>query len=234
MEAAAHRPGFAGRQGELAHLTQLWEASRAGRGTAVLLVGDAGMGKSALTETFAATRTDARVVWGRAWEAGGAPPFWPWLQALRALARQRGEQVHGLAPERRGSLPPDEARFAMLDATVHALLDAAAERPTLLVLEDLHAADEASVALLELVVDAARQVPLMVVATTRQRELAEAHGRAAERLQRSATRLDLGPLDGLLVQQVLSVWPIILPITTPDHAIRSPPRSQTDHCDRDR
>src|SRR6185436_10970005 len=55
----------------------------------VLLSGEAGIGKTRLADAFAveARERGARVAWGRCWEAGGAPVYWPWLQAVRSLLR---------------------------------------------------------------------------------------------------------------------------------------------------
>ena len=38
----------------------------------------------------AASDDGAMVLWGSAWEEGGAPPYWPWVQVLRSYARQAG------------------------------------------------------------------------------------------------------------------------------------------------
>ena len=48
--------------------------------------GEPGIGKTELARAFAqAARNDgALVLWGSAWEDGGAPPYWPWVQVLRS------------------------------------------------------------------------------------------------------------------------------------------------------
>jgi AAA ATPase-like protein len=70
-------------------------------GVAFMIGGEAGSGKSRLADKLArdARRRGARVVWGRCWEAGGAPAYWPWVQVLRS--RQRRPP---LVPRHRGKL----------------------------------------------------------------------------------------------------------------------------------
>ncbi len=87
--------GFVGRAGEVAELTAALDNALAGRGGLYLLAGEPGIGKTRLAEELAALARErgARVLWGRCWEAGGAPAYWPWTQALRACLRD-----HELAP----------------------------------------------------------------------------------------------------------------------------------------
>ena len=74
-----------GRDAELALLDEVLASGRAGRGRALCLTGEAGIGKSTLLADRARSR-DALVLSGAAWESGGAPPYWPWLQVLRGAA----------------------------------------------------------------------------------------------------------------------------------------------------
>ena len=165
---------FVGRQRELAELTAGLEDAAAGRGCLFLLVGEPGIGKSRLAEELSAQARarDARVLVGRCWEAGGAPAYWPWVQSLRAyirradpaaLAAQLGPgaaDVAQLLPELRALLPDvppapavesEGARFRLFDSLTAFLKSAAAAQPLVLVLDDLHAADEPSLLLLQFV-----------------------------------------------------------------------------------
>jgi tetratricopeptide (TPR) repeat protein len=173
-----------GRDGELRALRDALTATRAGRGGLVLLSGAAGMGKSALVSAFAdeAAGAGATVLEGGGWESGGAPAYWPWIQALRSLVRTSGipavrewagtggPWVAHLLPElgAPGPLAPgasDGARFALVDAVSQLLLRAADGRPPLLVvLDDLHAAGGATARLLQFLAREARHTPLLLVA----------------------------------------------------------------------
>ena len=80
---------FVGRVGELEDLEVALEGALMGRGSVCLIRGEPGIGKSRLADELAerARRIDAQVLWGRCWEAGGAPAYWPWVQSLREYVR---------------------------------------------------------------------------------------------------------------------------------------------------
>ena len=165
------RGAFVGRAPELAELLEGLDEVLSGEGRLFLLAGEPGIGKSRLAEELAAhaSARGARVLVGRCWEAGGAPAYWPWLQSLRAyvreadlptLERQLGDAGPALAqllPELRQRLPtmpeapeldPVGARFMLFDAVAGLLRRASEQKPTVLVLDDLHAADAPSLLLL--------------------------------------------------------------------------------------
>ena len=84
-----------GRVEPQARLEQLSRASAMGRRSAVLVSGEAGMGKTSLIRAAldtASTRSTL-VGWGTCWAGGGAPGFWPWMQALDDLARAVGRDA---------------------------------------------------------------------------------------------------------------------------------------------
>ena len=162
------------------------------------------MGKSALAEhLFHRHQSTVRFAWGRAWEAGGAPPYWPWIEVLRSLMAQEWQpcapgRLARLLPElgqpERCSLPPNEARFQLLEALVQDVCDAAAASTSVIVLEDMHVADASSLLALGLLASRARSVPLMVVATAREVELRRNHASTLQGLLRAANVIHLGPL----------------------------------------
>ena len=67
----------------------------AGDARLALVSGEPGIGKTELARAFAraAAKDGALVLWGSAWEEGGAPPYWPWVQVLRSYARQAGPEA---------------------------------------------------------------------------------------------------------------------------------------------
>jgi tetratricopeptide (TPR) repeat protein len=186
------RPVFVGRIAELAALHDGLADIGRGRGRLVLVSGEAGIGKSRLADTFAEqARESARVVWGRCWEAGGAPAYWPWVQVIRALMRtaddvdmkldRTRDQLSTIVPElREGAAAPavigdpDAARFLLFDAVATTLRSASATQPTVVLLDDLHAADEPSLLLLQFLATELAEEPVMFVACYRDPEL-EAH-----------------------------------------------------------
>jgi hypothetical protein len=221
--ASAARAGLYGRERELEALRDAFARARAGEASIALVVGEPGIGKSRLLQTFAdeAAASGAAVAWGRAWEAGGAPPFWPWLEALRgllervdlgalALGAARLEALGQLVPEvspAAAALPalePEAARFRLFEA-VGALLRAAARaRAVLLVLDDLHAADLSSLALLHFVARNVRDAQLTVIGAYRDVEarLSEPVLEVLARVAREGRYLALSRLS----QQDVQVW----------------------------
>jgi hypothetical protein len=178
-----------GRQAELAALEAALGDAREGRGRLFLLVGEPGIGKTRLADELCARVGDnARVMWGRCWEAGGAPAYWPWIEVLRpllierepsALAEELGPaavSVAALVPELRRRLPglpaePAEssaqARFLLFDAIARFLRAAAARTPLVIVLDDLHVADRPSLGLLEFVARGLRGTRILLIGTYR-------------------------------------------------------------------
>lgn len=166
------------------------EDARSARGRLLLITGEPGIGKTRLADELAqrAAENDGTVFWGRCWEAGGAPAFWPWTQVLRELVRSRTDSELGgqtselaqLLPELRQRFPdlpepapasPDVARFRLFDAVGEFLRGASRGGPLVVILEDLHAADAPSVLLLSFVAGLLAGARLLVVGTYRDIEL---------------------------------------------------------------
>jgi predicted ATPase len=136
-----------GRDAELAAIDEVLVSARAGRGRAYFVTGEAGIGKSSVLASVR-SRAGATVLDGAAWESPGAPPYWPWIQVLRGagLAHLLEERTGGDAAR----LEPSAARFTLVDTVARALVRLATERPLVIVLDDLHAADLPSLELLDL------------------------------------------------------------------------------------
>lgn len=161
-----------GRDPEMAELAGALARSRDGHGGLILVGGEAGIGKTRLLEALSdrAATQGVQVLWGRCWDSGGAPAFWPWVQVLRTAvaSRERGwldselgqgaAWISQLVPELGDRLPDvtapatqesDQARFSLFDAVTGFLRTVSQSFPLLIVIDDLHAADRASLTLLE-------------------------------------------------------------------------------------
>ncbi len=186
-EAGEHARGvFVGRERELAELHEALDEALGGRGALVLVSGEPGIGKSRLADELIrqARARGAQILVGRCWEAGGAPAYWPWVQALRPLVEHaqaeqlrrelgtRAAELAQLLPELRELIPDlpeppalesDVGRFRLFDAVAGFLGSASQRRALVLVLDDLHAADEPSLLMLRfLAAEVARSRLLLV------------------------------------------------------------------------
>jgi len=198
QESLSPRGALVGRDAELTLLRAGLTAAIEGRGGMFLLVGEPGIGKTRLAEELAilAKQHGAAVFWGRSTLAEGAPPYWPWVEILRALLKEIGaEQFARLAgpgladvlqvpPQLRASYPDisspsigDESasRFQIYDTITQLLVDAATRRPTVLILDDLHWADDPSLLLLEMLAGNVPRAAMMILGAYRDRELAPDH-----------------------------------------------------------
>jgi tetratricopeptide (TPR) repeat protein len=155
---------FVGRETPLGALVAAVQAAELGERVLGLVAGEPGIGKTRLLQEMAA-RVSSPVLWGACWEGDGAPPYWVWTQLLRAL----GEEPV-LRELSSGEASPD-ARFRMFDAVGETFASASQRRPLVLVLEDLHWADEPSVRLLEFLCRDRRPCRLAIIGTYRDTDL---------------------------------------------------------------
>ncbi len=173
-----------GRDHELAILTAAVARACAGSGGLVLVTGEPGIGKTALVAAAAdhARRLGALVAPAACWDGTGAPGYWPWVQVVRAVERALGDEewtavrtASGRVIDRLLGEPSEESNhdrsvdeaFRLSDAVAILLMRAAVVRPVVIALDDLQWADNASLALLEFLVQHTALEPVAVLATCR-------------------------------------------------------------------
>jgi tetratricopeptide (TPR) repeat protein len=177
---------FFGRGNELVRLEAALVRAEHGHGSLVILTGEAGIGKSRLAKELESRARERKVAiaWGRCWEAGGAPAFWPWTQVFRALGGDPFGQLN--------YAPDPSQRFILFDAATRALADAARETTRLVLLDDLHVADVPSLLLLLFVARELRGMGVLIVGSAREAHPAEPElGALLAKIRREAEVLPL-------------------------------------------
>jgi DNA-binding SARP family transcriptional activator len=185
--SSGDRRAIVGRADEVRRLTTLLEHVSTGRGGLALITGEPGIGKTCLAEEAArrAGETGVSVHWGRCSELDGAPAFWPWIQVLRSIwasgdTPPPDDILGALVPAPGASeaveavLDRDAARFRLYDAVSRYLVAAAARAPMVIVLDDLHWADVASLRLLRFLAPQVTTAPIGVVVTMRDSVVSQA------------------------------------------------------------
>jgi DNA-binding SARP family transcriptional activator len=163
---------LAGRDVELESLRQQMHHAWRGRGRALLIAGDSGLGKTRLAYEAlrAAAASGMTTLFGAAYEQEGQLPYQPYIEAFdRYLAeRQRPAEQNPITHfQRSGSSDPQQEHWALFNTTA-AFLAALGERaPIVLLVDDLHAADETSLHLFHFLARQTRSVPLVLLATYR-------------------------------------------------------------------
>jgi hypothetical protein len=219
MKAIAPQPRgrLVGRDRELDSLVAEFESTRTGRGAAVMIIGEPGIGKTALVASIAAhAQADgALVLWGRCSDLGGQAEWGPVAQALGALLDQ-GVLDATLAARCGGGLlsilpdlahvgvelvppvgaDPETIAFGVARATTRLLRQICLQHRCVLVIDDAHDADPASLRLLARLAQEARTMSLLILATAREAELG-ARERVAEvaELTRDLAVLRIAALD---------------------------------------
>jgi DNA-binding SARP family transcriptional activator len=205
-----------GRESEVAWITDVLADAWRGRGRVLLIAGEAGIGKSRLVRelTGEALRRDGRGLSGSCHATEQMLPFRPWVDALRPAAAAAGpELLATLTPVWRAELArlfPElgipaphvptlaEDHVRLFEAVGELLSLLAARQRTLLVLEDLHWADEMSLRLLSFLGRRLHARPLLLVGTAREEEMSDAPllAQVVEELDRDRQllRMALGPL----------------------------------------
>ena len=208
--APAPHEQLAGREREQALLREHLAAALAGRGGLVLVGGEAGVGKTTLAEALCreATARGALVLVGRCYDLAETPPYGPWLEIIARYPAAPGLPPLPAAVTDRAALAAVAGQAALFDQVLAWFAAVAAARPLVLLLDDLHWADPASLDLLRTLARTLAGLPLLLLATYRADELTRRHPLYAllPALVREAqaTRLDLHPLDEAALEALVA------------------------------
>jgi len=203
-------PLLVGRDREQATLRVALDAARDGRGSLVLIGGEAGIGKTALAEVLLAEAgaQGALVLVGRCYDLTETPPYGPWVE-LFGRYRQADEMPP--LPDAfavRGTVGEVTSQAALFQQVLDFLAALAAARPVLVLLDDLHWADASSLDLLRFVARQLGALPLLLVVAYRSDELTRRHPLSpllpALVREAAAERVDLRPLDDAAVRALIA------------------------------
>jgi DNA-binding SARP family transcriptional activator len=225
------QPAAIVRATHLERIRERLEQTAGNRGGVVVLVGEPGVGKTTLAEqaTQTAVAAGARVAWSRCPDAAAAPAYWPWIQVLRELPDNddtRAALARLLGEERttEGVSDAGAALFRAYQAVLFSLRSVSSVvEPLVVVLDDIHAADTASLALLELVAGDLHRLPVLFVLTLRDTEPSDALDRTLGELLRHPGVERLAAR-----RSTRTEWPGWPPRRSATRSTRrSPPRSST-------
>ena len=199
QSATSYSPPFVGREQVLASLEWCLGAALRRRGWVVFLAGEPGIGKTRTTQEFA-DRAEARgVLVYSGWCDGSlvSPPGWPWVRLLRAMlhgappeflqkqvARGARAMLSTILPELRTSEPdlpeapdvsPERLTFELAQAVATLLSNLAEPHGLIVILDDLHHADEQSLAILGVLAREISRARIVLVGTYRDAEVGQAH-----------------------------------------------------------
>lgn len=188
---------FTGRQAEYETLLGKLSKAQNGRGSIAMLAGEPGIGKTRLTEEFCDhASSSSTIIRGNCYEGDVAPPFGPWVEALRSLIEQLRDddlreaagdgapEIAVLLPELRRRLPdtpeamkldPESERARIFDAIASFLGNASRQEPMVIFLDDLHWCDKPSLLLLEYVARGIADQRIVIVGTYRDVEVDRVH-----------------------------------------------------------
>ena len=184
-----------GRGPELAGLAELVEDAAAGRGRVVLMTGEAGIGKTSLSEAVEAMARELRfdIAWGRC-SSAELPSYWPWTQVLNSLLGA----AELLEPGRFASRPE------LYAAVAEAIEAGARARAVLVIFEDAHWADPGSLGLLDFLAGMAAGQRLLLLVTSREDSGVFASISGARRISLSGLDLEA---TSVLVRRIVATEP---------------------------
>lgn len=197
-ENPIYRRVFVGREAELRQLQSAFDGAMSGQGSLTMVVGEPGIGKTALCEQLATyvTLRGGKALIGHCYEEGSLSlPYLAFVEALRGyvlsrevkdlqkelgtgaadVARIVSEVRERLKIKLRPSKDPEEERYRLLQAVTGFLSNAANVQPLLLVLEDLHDADKGTLDMLTHISRHLAGARILMIGTYRDVEVDRSH-----------------------------------------------------------
>jgi DNA-binding winged helix-turn-helix (wHTH) protein len=202
-------PTFVGREASLAALGARLEEALAGRGSMVWISGEAGIGKTRTAHELArrAQARGALVLGTHSHDAPETPPFWPWARIVQTYASGRNgpatrQLLDSAAPMLAGDAVPGGEQFALFDTVTRSFLSVSQARPIVMIFDDVHWADEASLRLLQFFAREVRSAPILLVGTYRDASLpGDARARLLGSLLRESSSVSI-PLRGMGLDEI--------------------------------
>src|SRR5262249_28730207 len=201
MHSVTPAGSLVGRDSEMALLTGLIKEAARGRGGAVLIEGEPGIGKSALVRAVTAEAPEAgcQVFWGAGDELGQALPLLPFLDGLRVREPSPNPRRETIVRLLRGEAAADrgtDVPAVLAEQLLGLVTEQCAVRPVVLVIDDLQWADQASVTLWARLARSAGQMPLLLIGMMRPAPLREDLLALRRAVGGGGTRLQLDGLTG--------------------------------------
>ncbi len=165
-------PQLIGRDAEFETLRHWLEIAQGGHGKTILIAGESGVGKTLLAGEVlcAAKGAGLTALFGAAYEQEGQLAYQPFIEAFdRCLAdsRQAGPPNPITHFQRRGIGDPQQEQWALFKAVADFLIGLSEQAPVVMLIDDLHAADETSLHLFHYLARQTRQSPIVLLATYR-------------------------------------------------------------------
>ncbi len=172
MPGAPLADQLVGRDRELSRLISCAAEATAGHGQAVLIEGEPGIGKSTLVRAACAVAADrgCQVYWGAGDELGQALPLLPILDGLRVREPSPNPRQETIVALLRGEVASghgEDVPTALAEQLLALVSELCTTRPTVLVVDDLQWADQASVVFWERLSRSARHLPLLLIGMMR-------------------------------------------------------------------
>jgi class 3 adenylate cyclase len=242
--AMLNRTPFVGRGAQLERLSARLADASAGRGSVVMLRGEAGIGKSRMLEEFAdhARQRGAIVMRGACYDGDWRPSFGPLAEAIVDYSRRapgefaaavgkRGRVIARIAPGLESddhaapeplSVDKEEERFRLFDAVAQFLIAVSQRAPLVLVLDDLHWADRSTVALLSHVAHFVTTESILLIGAYRDGEVDRKHPLSAALASLSRMRnFESLTLKGLEGPELADLLEMIADHNAPDQLVKA-------------